>query len=203
MNVVLKAVLSASTSYQGLATAFDDFGQKLKKEATQEGHSLEGLERRITSELEDWGVGFELSVNPVQPEDIVKTLISPQIIDKTLEKAQDTSAFGDGFQRQLIFTLITLAAEYEPKKAMPTKKEFSPSLNWILFEEPEAFLHPPQAEILDRSLAAFAEENGQQVLISSHSPQFASLNMEDLPKIIRLNNEEGRSKIGQVRTEGA
>jgi putative ATP-dependent endonuclease of OLD family len=201
VNVVLKGVLSASKSYQGLTSAFDDFGQQLKKETTIEGHSLEGLEKRISSELDDWGVGFELSVNPVQPEEIVKTLIRHQIVDKTLEKAQDTSAFGDGFQRQLIFTLLRLAAEYEPKKAPSKKKEFSPSLTWILFEEPEAFLHPSQLDILNRSLCAFGQEEGQQVLISSHSVQFASLNIEELPKIVRLNNEEGRSKTGQVRTE--
>lgn len=38
----------------------------------------------------------------------------------------------------------------------------------ILVDEPEAFLHPPQARILGRELAKLAQESGVQVLLATH-----------------------------------
>ena len=200
LNTVLKGVLASSSSYKELSSAFEEFEGKIKKKESEEGHSLSRLEEHVSAELAEWGVKYELLISPIQPPDIIKSLISHQIIDNVLETAQEPSAFGDGFQRQLIFTLIRLAAYYEPKKIPTAKKEFSPSFNWILFEEPEAFLHPSQIEVLDRNLRIFANADGQQVMISSHSPQFASLNVEELPMLIRLNREDVHTKVGQIRS---
>lgn len=201
LNVVLKDVLDASPSYQELAAAFDEFGQRIKQEETREGHSLGLLEKEITAELSRWDARFELIFNPVRPEDIVKTIIDHQVVDGSLDEPLAPSAFGHGFQRNLIFTLIRLAAKYGPKKARSVKKEFSPSLTWILFEEPEAFLHPSQVDILHSDLRTFAAASGQQVTICTHSPQFASLNIEDIPALVRLNRENGQTSVGQVRRD--
>jgi putative ATP-dependent endonuclease of the OLD family len=51
----------------------------------------------------------------------------------------DPSSFGQGFQRQVIFTLIKLAAKYQNPKAPAKKKEFAPLLTWILFENRKLF----------------------------------------------------------------
>lgn len=198
LSAVLKGILASSPSYKELASAFEDFGKKLKREETPDGYSLESLESQISRELVEWGSKIEFLINPVQPEEIVKSLIEHKIVDSTLEKQLDPSAFGQGFQRHLIFTLIKLASTYEVKKDGGTRKDFSPELMWILFEEPEAFLHPSQIEVLNSSLKKFAQSEEQQVLICSHSTHFASLNVEDLPALIRVNKENARTMIGQI-----
>lgn len=58
------------------------------------------------------------------------------------------NCFGQGMQRHLIYTLIRVGAKYIGKKE-EKKKEFSPDLTIVLFEEPEAFLHPTQQEFLN------------------------------------------------------
>jgi len=38
----------------------------------------------------------------------------------------------------------------------------------VLIDEPEAFLHPPQARVLGRALAELAQERGLQVILATH-----------------------------------
>src|SRR4030042_666003 len=95
-------------------------------------------------------------------------------------------AFGHWFQRHLIYTLIQVSASYTAPKPEPKKKEFSPELDLILFEEPEAFLHPPQQDILDTSLRRLASQEGRQVLAATHSPLFVSRNTDDIADLVRL-----------------
>jgi hypothetical protein len=201
LNAVLKGILSSSRSYVDLRTAFDTFGESLKQETTPEGHSLERLEKEISHEIEEWGTKCEILINAVSPDEIVKSLVSHRILDDALGKALDPSAFGQGFQRQLIYTLLKLAARYQAPRPPPRKKEFAPHLTLILFEEPEAFLHPPQVEVLDESLRTFSHVDGQQILISSHSPQFASRNVDEMPAMVRLCREGAITQVGQIRSK--
>jgi predicted ATP-dependent endonuclease of OLD family len=71
-------------------------------------------------------------------------------------------------------------------------------LTWLLFEEPEAFLHPSQIDALDINLRAISQTEGNQVLITTHNPEFVSKNIEDLPSLIRLCKEGTQTKAGQI-----
>jgi putative ATP-dependent endonuclease of OLD family len=78
------------------------------------------------------------------------------------------------------------------------KKVFSPNLTWILFEEPEAFLHPSQIDILNSSMAKIVSGDENQITITTHNPQFVSKNIEDLPSLVRLCKIGTHSAIKQV-----
>lgn len=68
----------------------------------------------------------------------------------------------------------------------------------ILFEEPEAFLHPPQQEILAQSLMMLASNSDQQVICSTHSSHFVSRNAAHIPALARLKRENGCVSVCQV-----
>lgn len=110
----------------------------------------------------------------------------------------DPEALGQGFQRNLIYTLIRVAADNEEGYSPDKSDKFNPSLSLILFEEPEAFLHPPQARNLSKSLQKIAGQRGQQVVITSHSPIFVSFHSRDIPAVSRLHRERGRTHVGQI-----
>jgi len=93
----------------------------------------------------------------VRPEDIIKNLLSYSFTDKTLNKEMNIGLYGRGLQRHLIYILIRLSSQYKEEKVYE-KKEFSPELTLILFEEPEAFLHPAQQEYLNSSLRSLSFE---------------------------------------------
>jgi len=196
INTVLKKVIGSSPAYESLRTAFVEFSANLKSEET-DGESLAKLEAEITKEIEEWGTSFELSVNPITPDELLKNLIGHSITDKRLDAPTDPRVCGQGFQRHLIFTLIRLAAKYG-SIPVTTRTDFSPTLTWILFEEPEGFLHPNQIEVLDANLRLLSGEDGSQVLITSHNPSFVSRNIEDLPAMARLHRPDKESKVGQI-----
>lgn len=198
LNSVLKDVIASSPSYKALASAFGEFGSKVRNEEAHPGWSLAAIEDTISQELAAWDLQFQLGVNPLSPEDIVKSLIDHQIVDGALRTALSSSAFGQGFQRHLVFVLVRLAGSYSAPAPRSAKKEFSPSLTWLLFEEPEAFLHPTQMMLLDSHLRSYAADAARQVTISTHSPQFASRSVEAIPALLRLNRDGPSTVVSQI-----
>lgn len=198
VNAVLSKVMEQSGAYQALSDSFSQFEGAIKTERTAEGHSLQSIESDISTELSDWGATFRLNINPVGVDDVIKSLINHEIIDESLNKAQPISAYGQGFQRSVIYTLIRVAAKHRSKKSPPKKKEFAPELTWILFEEPEAFLHPTHVSVLSNDLRALAETDTSQVLLSTHNPIFATHSIRQITAICRLQREDCQTKAYQI-----
>ncbi|HEC92608.1 MAG TPA: ATP-dependent endonuclease, partial [Candidatus Atribacteria bacterium] len=200
LTFVMKKVVKTSESFKSLNEAFEEFNKKFKEEASKDGISLENFRKEINENLKEWEVEFNIAINPVRPEDIIKNLVSHSFIDKILDKKMDIGLYGQGLQRHLIYVLIRLSSKYKEEKIYE-KKEFSPELTLILFEEPEAFLHPTQQEYLDFSLRSLASEEGLQVIVSTHSPIFVSRNIEDISFLIKLKRENGVTRCFQVSEE--
>ncbi|MEQ8315656.1 MAG: AAA family ATPase [Gammaproteobacteria bacterium] len=198
LTVVLSKVMAGSEAYKGLNDSFQQFEEAIKSEATEDGFSLETIEQDISSELEQWEADFILNINPIGVDDLLKGLVSHQIIDKALETPQSISSYGQGFQRSVIYTLIRIAAKYSSTKSPKKKKEFSPDLTWILFEEPEAFLHPTQISILNAELRAWCQTESSQVLLSTHNPLLATHSIQNLPAICRLQRINSQTSAYQI-----
>ncbi len=142
-------------------------------------------------------MGFEFEINPVAEAEIVKNLVGYKIVDRGIDAKVEASRQGHGFQRHLIFTLIQMASRYQSPSTTTQPNIFSPDLTLVLFEEPEVFLHPSQQNTLCRSLKELAQQEGNQVLITSHSPHFVSNNSDDIPAIVRLCRDTS-TVIGQI-----
>jgi len=198
VNFVMKRAVQESEPFKSLQDSFEKFNSDFREEASKDGLSIHSLEKQINSELSYWEIKFGVEINPVRPEDVVKNLIGHYIEDINLDSQRvNINSFGQGLQRHLIYTLVRLSSSFkEPKRG--EKKEFSPDFTLILFEEPEAFLHPGQQILLDSSLRTLAMGEGQQVVISTHSPQFVSRNIEDVPAICRLKKDGPISYCYQV-----
>lgn len=200
VNFVFEKVVESSESFKNLSGAFEAFNTEISKEETTDGFSIDSLTDDINSEISQFGLGFGLGVNTIKPSDIVKNLISHSFKDSNLESdIDDVSALGQGVQRHLIYTLIRLSSKYSETKTAK-KKDFSPDLTIILFEEPEAFLHPSQQEQLNVSLRTLSKEDNQQILITSHSSTFTSKNIQEIKNIIRINKTVGKAKTFQLNT---
>lgn len=198
LNAVLSKVMGQSPAYQALSDSFAQFEGAIKTETTDDGHSIQGIETDISDELSGWGAGFRLNINPVGVDEVIKALISHEIFDGSLGKSQPVSSYGQGFQRSLIYTLIRIAAKYSTKKPSAKKKDFVPELTWILFEEPEAFLHPTQISVLSRDLRALSAASGAQVLLSSHNPLFATHSIREISAICRLQRDDCQTSAYQI-----
>ncbi|HEY62286.1 MAG TPA: AAA family ATPase [Anaerolineae bacterium] len=194
LNFMLKKVVSKSKAYEELGTAF----QNLNSEAKQENGFLSEIAKPINAALNQWDVKIDLSVNPISPEDISKSLVKYAFVDMMLgEAAFNLDRFGHGFQRSVIYELIRLAPSFKDDRSMG-KKEFNPDFTLILFEEPEAFLHPAQQENMAYHLRRLGADSEQQVFITTHSPIFVGKNADDLCQIVRLFRKDGVSTLYQI-----
>jgi len=199
LEFVVKKVAKGSGEFQRLIESFEGFDEKFKYEVSNEGHSLQGLITDINNEIKEWDTSFDIKINPIRLEEIIKNLVAPSFGDKNLiQQNVDINSFGQGFQRHMIYTLIKLSAKYKDSPAKKDKKEFSPDFTLILFEEPEAFLHPAQQEILNLSLKEISKVASQQVIISSHSTHFVSKNISEIPNILKLAKSGAQTIIYQI-----
>ncbi|AFK56253.1 ATP-dependent nuclease [Tistrella mobilis] len=192
ISFLLKKVVENSKGYAALGTAFDT----LNSEAKGEAGFLSQLINPMNTALSRWGVSMKLEVKPVTPEEIVKNQIAHAFQDENFDGDLSIDRFGHGFQRSVIYELIRLAPIFEDSKKRD-KKIFDPDFTLLLFEEPEAFLHPNQQENLALSLRKLGGEANQQVLITTHSPVFVGKAAKDLKQIIRLHRQEGVSRVFQ------
>lgn len=200
LTFVMGKVVKKSQAYQTLQDSFKNFNEEFSTESSIDGFSIKSFEGNINDHLLEWGVEFNLDIDPINSDKIIKGLVTHSLSDKDLDKPIEIKQFGQGLQRHLIFTLLKVSAEYVDKKE-PEKKTFDPDFTLILFEEPEAFLHPSQQEVLNNSLNSLAENDSQQILISTHSPTFVSKNIDSIPSLIRIEKSNGVTQIFQITDE--
>lgn len=200
ITFVVDKVVKTSKAYGDLDKAFEEFNIKFNEEDSKDGFSLTKLKKDINDSLKEWEVEFGLNINSIKPQEVIKNLVAPYTIDMVLDKVIDVKNLGQGLQRHLIYTLLKLSSHYTDK-VIYEKKEFSPELTLIIFEEPEAFLHPGQQESLNISLKTLASEEDQQIIVATHSPFFVSKNIADIPTVIKLRKESGVTKVFQVSEE--
>lgn len=196
LNFMIKKVVSKSDKYKQLGKAFED----LNKEANQDSGFLSEIASPINQALNQWNVKIDLSVNPISPEEISKSLVKYAFVDMILgDSAFELDRFGHGFQRSVIYELIRISPKFQDEKEAK-KKEFNPDFSLILFEEPEAFLHPAQQENMAYHLRRLGQESEHQVIITSHSPIFVGKSSDAMGQICKVQKESGVSYTYQLKS---
>jgi putative ATP-dependent endonuclease of the OLD family len=201
LSFVFKKVLEKSEPFSELSKSFEKFNSDFKTEESSDGMSMDSLKNDINDELRTWQFSFGFDINPIKSDIIIKNLIEHFLEDDNLQvgkKRVDMKNIGQGLQRHLIYTMIKLAAKYDDNKKAEGKKEFYPDFTLILFEEPEAFLHPSQQELMNVGLKQIAKEQNQQVFCTSHSSVFVSRNIKNISEVKRIKKELGESIIYQI-----
>lgn len=195
LNFLLKKVVSKSEAFKEITTAFE----KLNVEARKDDGFLSEISTPLNTAISSWSIKIDLSVNAVAPEDISKSLVKFAFVDASLgDAAFDLERYGHGFQRSVIYELIRLAPTFKDEKKSD-KKEFNPAFNLVLFEEPEAFLHPSQQESMAYHLRRLGAEDGQQVIITTHSPTFAGKAAEQIGQLVRVQRSNGVTQTFQPK----
>ncbi|MBI4918089.1 MAG: AAA family ATPase [Acidobacteria bacterium] len=209
VNLVMKTAVQGSPTFKELQTAIESFNTKFKAATDANGLSVDGVVREINAQLMDWKIEFGVDLRQLRPEDVVKTLLDHYIKDSNLEERVRIGSFGQGLQRHLIYTLIRVNAEFasrstaakkdKPRKGKDgPKKEFSPDYTLVLFEEPEAFLHPSQQNKMNADLRTMARLDDKQVLVTTHSPHFVSKNVREMTSLVRLCKAGPRTSAYQL-----
>lgn len=198
LNDIMSEVVQSGQAYKDFSKAIQTFSSSIRGEKTTDGRSLTDFESQLNDFLKPWEVEFNLEVQIPQAADIIKSLIKFNLTDRVHGCPQEINVYGSGFQRYFIYSLIRLAVQYKGTKSQKKAKDFTPELTLILFEEPEAYLHPPQQEELSRNLRELAASNKWQVICATHSAHFVSRNAAEIPAFIRLRRSNGQVKVFQI-----
>ena len=195
---IMSDVVEGSDAYKTLTESVTAFAGSVRAIETEDKRSLSNFESDLNALLAPWQTNFNLKFTTPSTAEIIKSMLGWDIRDNHHEKPQGVEYFGSGFQRHFIYSLIQLGAKYVPQKVSKKAKDFSPSLNLVLFEEPEAFLHPPQQEDLARNLIKVSEAADWQIVCSTHSAHFVSRNAARIPAIIRARRADGIVSVYQI-----
>lgn len=198
LNFVFKRAITQSAAYQGIQEAI----QALNEEAQEPDGILADLRGPINEVLlPTWGIELKIGVNELTPENLTKNLIDPEFVEPALgDEPLELSRHGHGFQRSMIFELLRIADQIQAVD-QPDRDDFAVDFTLILFEEPEAFLHPDQQSSLSLSLRSLGGGDAQQVLASTHSPLFVGRSADQLSEIIRLAKPAHITQTYQVRRD--
>lgn len=191
ISKILTGVINDSDTYNELRSSIDKFSFQIKESKSKNKQSLNIFEEELNKMLLPWGSSFQLRIETPPISDIIKSMTKYYLIDNYLGCEQDIENYGSGFQRHFIYSLITSGNKYLIDHNSSEKKEFIPNLSLLLFEEPEAFLHPSQQIKLARDLMAMAINRDWQILCSTHSPNFVSKAVENIPSIIHFEKNNG------------
>lgn len=195
LNFLLKKAVAKNDAFKDVETAFE----KLNVEARKDDGFLSEISKPLNKAISNWSIKIDLSVNSVAPEDISKSLVKFAFVDSALgDIGFDLERYGHGFQRSVIYELIRLAPTFKDEKKS-AKKEFNPSFNLVLFEEPEAFLHPSQQESMAYNLRLLGADKGQQVIITTHSPTFVGKAAEQIKQLVRVQRSNGATQTFQPK----
>lgn len=195
---IMSDVVEGSDAYKTLTESVSAFAGSIRAIETEDKRSLSNFENDLNALLAPWQTNFNLKFTAPSTAEIIKSMLGWDIRDNHHDRPQGVEYFGSGFQRHFIYSLIQLGAKYVPQKVSKKAKDFAPSLNLVLFEEPEAFLHPPQQEDLARNLITVSEAVDWQIVCSTHSAHFVSRNAMRIPAIIRAQRADGVISTFQI-----
>ena len=200
LNYVVSGVIEKSLSYREFCSSVERFSSAALYTTSEEKESvsLDRIQQEMNKFLSSWNTKFSLRFSPPSATDLVKNMVAWSLHDKDLKFDQDISRCGSGFQRHFIYSLISMGARFLARKTSSKPKDFTPDFTLILFEEPEAFLHPEKQEDLARDLQKLGKEENRQVICTSHSPHFVSRSMDEIHSIIRVARDAGIVSVHQI-----
>lgn len=124
----------------------DEERERVLADAAQEAFGMRVIVNRVA------GQNIHLHIGEL-PSDIGLPFVTNRAYRHAINVLPHVSNQGDGFRSYIGLLLLIASAEYP----------------LILVDEPEAFLHPPQARALGRRLAQGASESESQLIVATHS----------------------------------
>lgn len=185
---IIKDIFSSkSPCVTELTDAFTRFQSGVKTIQGETGYSINGIIENINHELEGWNTRFDVNIEPIDADKLIKSLTNVTFYDNGLEDSSlPCNNLGSGLQRHIIYTLIKLNSQIKKEQYTKKNKNYISNTTILLFEEPEAYLHPPYQDILSKSLHQLSND-GYQIILTTHSTRFVSDSIFNIPNIIKAD----------------
>ncbi len=147
-------------------------------------HEFSRIEQKIANEIQALGIQPDVSFNSRLPQ-MQMSLHVEEGYGLT-----DVTLLSTGMQRRVIAGLIKINAQLN-------EMLYGIHPTVLLYEEPEAYMHPNAITDLAYDLRGFARIPNQQVIATTHSGHMVSENVVDMCGLIRVEKQNGLTRIHQ------
>ena len=197
LNEMVAAVIETAKTYpeyaeaQASLSAAQDFVNPSSKRLAK----LTLIEQDLAEKLKSWP-GTKVSIR-TEVDDLAKILVAGLVLGVDDGNDTDLADKGDGIQRQILFRVFQLYADFRAQRGVFKPDEGEPPAdrgpNIIVFEEPELFLHPQAQEQFFDDLVTVSA--GDQVLLSTHSSFLVRLDHADGLHIVRRSTQNAPTEF--------
>lgn len=197
LNEIVAAAINAGKSHQYYEAAQSSLlaAQDLVNPSEHRLGTLSNIEKDLEKRLSTWP-GTKVTIR-TRIDDLARLLVNG--LNLAVDDGNDTDLAdkGDGIQRQILFQVFRLYADFRAGRGIFAPAEGEPAFdrgpNIIAFEEPELFLHPQAQESFYDDLLTVASRD--QVVLATHSSYLIRLEQADGVHIVK---RDGRSSPTRV-----
>lgn len=181
-------------SKKALSSFVDDIDKQIQNEFSQ--YKVENIDIAINMK----GAQDEDYKKAIKDTYVKKLIESITIKDKYCNKdGIKPEDVGQGTERLIIASLLRYLGD-------KTAKVSESKQTYIIFEEPEIYLHPKLKQTLYDTLINLAtdEDNNIQIIITTHDPQFIELGRDfHIYKVFRNpDKDKGATQVSPVKDKG-
>lgn len=196
-----KAKSGSANLIVNLAKLFANLGVEFQLEKKDEiAKDIENLAKKATDNLKDFSDSedHELGIKIIDGGLAAKVIVQALIESVTSSEAgepRELDDLGQGTQRIIIAAILKAYLDILIEKG---KVVGQPIL--ILFEEPEIYLHPKLKRTLNATLEDISNQDNHQVIITTHDPYFAFMNLDEMGKKL-YSFEKNKAGVTEHRDE--
>ncbi|MGC8541052.1 MAG: AAA family ATPase [Phycisphaerae bacterium] len=188
-KIILPAIIG-SLEYQNLLSAVDGLKKILGDANGAQLPAIQALAKTISDRVSQL-IAAKVVLDMEAP-DAKKFVGGNALLRLNDGTATRISLQGHGLQRALVFAMLEILAAQSAK--MGTNGEASPNTRQtvLLFEEPELFMHPHLMRRLKDTLTTISDQNGWQVIVSTHSPFLVDIGKDPCSLVIHRRDDSSR-----------
>lgn len=193
-DLIHSLLTSFLESHPDIEKGIEEKYDELTKQLNATDSEPSSIMNQLNEKIKPWGIETNLHTHP--NIEVLKATTLKFSDENIPNKELELEDFGHGFQRRMIYELIyALALQKNNSK--------DESLNLMLFDEPELYMHPTQQEHLARALQDLSEQDNYQVILATHSPIFASksVDKELTNSLTRCQRLDGKTTIFQANED--
>ena len=196
---IVETIWEQSPESKEINGIIDQLISNLNQSKTNSGISPSLITDKINESIKNVNLKLSFQTKPLNHTTLISNIYNVAVSDTKLSEEIDSSAISTGQMKFLFYNLIRVLKDLKQSTMVDDSAN---QLHFLIFEEPEAFLHPSNQLSLGETMRSLASSKGWQFAISTHSPFFISKEIEHLQDIIRIErNKSGISKIFQISEE--
>ena len=196
---IIETIWEQSPESKKINEIMDQLLSDLNKSKTNAGISPSQITDKINESIKNVNLKLSFQSKPLNHTTLISNIYTVAVSDTKLSGDIDPSTISTGQMKFLFYNLIRVLKDL---KQSTMEDDNANQLHLLIFEEPEAFLHPSNQLSLGETMRSLSISKGWQFAISTHSPFFISKEIEHMQDIIRIERDRsGVSKIFQISEE--